>query len=233
MKKKLQIFVFLGMIFQCTSTFAQTRELGVENSKNLTTTAKTHLAVLINVVNTNLYSGKSNSALTNDKKSIRGLQFGLACQTDYTPKFSLVSELYFIMKGGEFESSISSGGKKSKLRLYTLELPLLARFYIGNVYLNAGPSVSYNVYGTRKVDGNSSSISFKSSSEGFRRWDAGVQIGAGYMFQVKQKMVGLDIRYSNGLTNIAYGSEIRNRYVNIGIHLSKARKSNLFGKFVN
>ena len=57
------------------------------------------------------------------------------------PHFSLVSELYFIRKGGKLKANNPLTTNESTLRLNTIELPVLARFHIGKFYMNAGPSI--------------------------------------------------------------------------------------------
>jgi hypothetical protein len=129
-----------------------------------------------------------------------------------------------MMKGGKLKADNPLTTQQSTLRFYTIESPLLARFNLGKVYLNAGPSIAYNLFATRKIgDESSKSISFRQSVESFKRWDAGIQMGGGYQFNTKQKSVVIDIRYTYGLSNISYGQEMYNRNVNIGLHISRLR----------
>ncbi len=230
MKKQLQASLILSMIFLCTTTFGQINEFKPEKVKDDKIAEKTYISLLLKTVNTNLNYGKSNSALADNKKSLQGVQFGASFQAGITPKLSLVSELYFITKGGKLTENKLLNISKTTLRLYTIEVPVLARFDFGKVYINAGPSVAYTLSGTRKIDDISKALSFNNSSEGFKRWDAGIQMGAGYRFKIKQKPVALDIRYSYGLTNISYGEEIRNRYLNVGLYFTKLWKTNPLGK---
>lgn len=234
MNKKLQTALVTGMIFLGANTFGQTMELAPNDTKVDKVTSHHHFDILINVASTSLNYGGSNSAFTDYKKSISGLQIGASFQNDITKKFSLVSELYFMMKGGKLKADNPLTIQKSTLRFYTIESPLLARFNLGKVYLNAGPSIAYNLFGTRKIgDESSKSISFKNSVESFKRWDAGVQMGGGYKFNTKQKSVVLDIRYTYGLSNVSYDREIYNRNVNIGLHVSRLRKANALAKMKN
>jgi hypothetical protein len=224
MKKYLQAGLILGMTFLYANTFGQTNESSLDKVENDNTASHHHFGFLINVASTSLNYGVSNSNLTDYKKSINGLQIGASFQNDFTTKFSMVSELYFMMKGGKLKAGNPLTIQQSTLRFYTIESPLLARFNLGKVYLNAGPSIAYNLFATRKIgDESSKSISFKHSLENFKRWDAGIQMGGGYQFKTKQKSVVLDIRYTYGLSNISYGQEIYNRTVNIGLHVSRLR----------
>jgi len=232
MKKQLQRGVLLGMIFLCGNTFGQTEEITSKQIRE-EVIEKTYLDLLLNVVSTNLNYGKSNSALTDYKKTTLGVQVGMSFQAGITPRVSLVSELYFIMKGGQLNANNPLTTYKTILRFYELELPVLARFHFGHFYVNAGPSIACNLYGTRKMEGSSAALSFNNSSQAFKRMDAGIQIGAGYRFKVKQKSLALDIRYTNGLTNISNGQEMYNRYLNISLHVSKPWKTNPLGRNKN
>lgn len=223
MKKNLQMACILGMLCLCTSAFAQNSVLATEKIKPDTVKEKPHFELLLNLVSTNLNYGKANNALSDNKRSVLGAQLGVSFQTGIAPKVSLVSEFYFMMKGGKLKADDSPAIPNTTLRFYTLESPLLARYYFGNLYVNAGPSIAYNFYGTRKVENTSADVVFNKSDEGYQRWDAGLQVGAGYKFHFKQKIVGLDVRYSYGLSNVSNGQEMHNRYLNIGIHFSKAR----------
>jgi len=224
MNKKIQTALAAGMIFLCANTFGQSMESAPEKINDDQVTSHHHFGFLINVASTSLNYGGSNSAFTDYKKSINGLQIGASFQNDFTTKFSLVSELYFMMKGGKLKAGNPLTTQQSTLRFYTIESPLLARFNLGKVYLNAGPSIAYNLFATRKIgDESSKSLSFKQSVESFKRWDAGIQMGGGYQFNTKQKSVVIDIRYTYGLSNISYGQEMYNRNVNIGLHVSRLR----------
>lgn len=227
MKKNLQAGLILGMIILSGNSFGQTNGAGKIKSERVT---ETYLDLVLNVVSTNLNYGGSNSDLSDYKKSTLGAQVGVAFQAGITPKFSLASELYFIMKGGELKANNPLTISKSTLRFYTLEFPVMARYQIGKFYVNAGPSIAYTLYGTRKMEGSTKDVSFNNSTEGFKRWDAGIQMGTGYRFKVKQKSVALDVRYNYGLTDISHGKEMHNRNLIISLHISNPWKTNPFGK---
>jgi len=225
MKKILQTGLVLGMIFLCGRTFGQSQGIGSEKIK-ADKMPETYLDLVLNVVSTNFNYGRSNSSLSDYKKSTFGAQVGASFQAGITSDFSLVSELYFIMKGGQLDASNPLTANKTTLRFYALELPVLARFHFGKFYANAGPSIAYNLYGTRKMEGSTAALSFNNSGEGFRRVDAGIQMGAGYRFKIKRKSVALDVRYTYGLSNVSHDQEMYNRYLNISLHFSKPWKTN-------
>jgi hypothetical protein len=226
MKTNVKIALLISMIFLSSNSFSQTN-VTVSKINKTTQVTETHLGLVLNMVSTSLNYGKSNNAFSDYKKPVFGGQFGLSFQGGITPKFSVLTEAYVIMKGGKLEANNPLTANKTTLRFYTIELPALARFHFDKFYVNAGPAIAYNFYGTRKIDGASTEKLFTNSEESFKRWDASVQIGAGYRFKVRQKNVALDVRYSYGLTDIANGShEMYNRYLNISLNIYNPWKSN-------
>ncbi|MEO6949116.1 MAG: porin family protein [Ginsengibacter sp.] len=230
MNNQIKTGLIIIMIFLSANTFAQTNEIKSEESTKDNVTEKTYLSFLLNMVNTNLNYGKSNSSLDENKKTVQGIQIGASFQAGITPKLSLVTELYFIMKGGRLKEDKAVGIDNTTLRLYTIELPVLARFDIGKVYVDGGPSIAYTLWATKKIGDISKNVSFNKSSEGYKRWDAGVQMGAGYRFKIKQKPVALDVRYSYGLSQISYGQEMHNRYLNVGLYITNPWRTNPLAK---
>jgi Outer membrane protein beta-barrel domain len=230
MKQKLQTVLVMSIVLLAATAFGQTTNAGAKQKSEGRKTAKTYFDLMVNVVSTNLNYGGANSALADYKKSNNGVQAGISFQAGITPCFSLVSELYFMRKGGKFKANNPLTTNESSLRLNTIELPVLARFQLGKFYMNAGPSIAYNISGSKKIEDVSSRLSFKNSTEGFKRFDAGVQMGGGVEFPFKQRRIALDIRYNYGLTNIAYDKEIYNRAVMISVHYSKPWKTNPLGR---
>jgi hypothetical protein len=230
MKKKLQTGLILSMLFLSANTFGQTAGTESEKNKDCKKTAKTYFDLMVNVASTNISYGDANSSLSDYKKSNNGLQAGVSFQAGITPAFSLVTEFYFMRKGGKLKANNPATTAASLLHLNSLELPVLARFHAGKFYVNAGPSIACNFSGNRKIADVSTKLSFTNSTEGFKRFDAGVQMGGGVEFPFKQKRIALDIRYNYGLTNISYGKEMYNRALMISVHFSKAWKTNPLGR---
>ena len=233
MKKTLQTGIILGMIFLSATTFGQTKGSESKKVKEGKKTAKTYLDLMVNVVSTNLNYGGSNSDLSDYKKSNNGIQAGASFQAGITPYFSLVSELYFMRKGGKLKADNPLTNSGSTLHLNTLELPMLARFHFGKFYVNAGPSIAYTLSGDWKINDKTTKLSFNNSTEGYKRFDAGIQAGGGFEFPFKQRRIALDIRYNYGLTNISYNKEMYNRAVMISVHFSKPWKTNPLTKHKN
>ena len=233
MKKTVQTGIILGMIFLSATSFGQTKGSESKKVKEGKKTAKTYLDLMVNVVSTNLNYGGSNSDLSDYKKSNNGIQAGASFQAGITPYFSLVSELYFMRKGGKLKTDNPLTNSESTLHLNTLELPLLARFHFGKFYVNAGPSIAYTLSGDWKINDKTTKLSFNNSTEGYKHFDAGIQAGGGFEFPFKQRRIALDIRYNYGLTNISYNKEMYNRAVMISVHFSKPWKTNPLAKHKN
>jgi hypothetical protein len=214
------------MIFLTASSFGQAVEPISDKIANEKVVQASYVDLVLNVISTNLNYGNANGSLADYKKSTLGGQVGVSFNAGITRNFSLVPELYIVMKGGTLQASNPLTIDKTTLRFYTVELPVLARFHVGKVHMNAGPTIAYNVYGTRQMEGSTKSLSFNHSLTGFKRWEAGVQVGAGYSFHTKRKRVALDIRYNYGLTNIARSGEMYNRSLILAMHFSKPLKSN-------
>jgi Outer membrane protein beta-barrel domain len=212
MKAIVKAGLIISMIFP-GAAFGQTNETVNEKLNDGRRTAHTYFDVVLNLVSTNLNYGDANNSLKDYKKSVLGAQAGVSFQAGITSHFSLVPELYFMMKGGKLKEGNLQTGVERTLRFYTAELPVLARLHLGKLYINAGPSIAYNFGGTSKVENSSKALSFTNSTEG-----------------LKQKRVAVDLRYNYGLTNISYGKEMYNRSFIVSIHFSRAWKTNPIGR---
>jgi hypothetical protein len=221
MKNMMQTVLATGMIFLYAFSFGQSTETGTPITPDTKPISTTHLDFFINGVATNLYYGASNTALADFKKPALGVQVGVSCQRAYSRTFSTVTELYFIMKGGQLKENNPLTDQESIIRLYTIEMPVMARVKLGQFNLIAGPSIAYTFHGTQKSNGLRDDLSFNNEAGGIKHWDAGIQVGGGYSFVVNQKRVSLDIRYCHGLTNISYDKEMYNRCVLVSLHIAK------------
>jgi hypothetical protein len=222
--KKLKTGVVLGMAFLYTTTFGQAINEAPEQ-KNV----KTYFDILVNVAGTNLNYGDANANVGDYKQSVKGLQLGVSFRAGITPAFSVVSELYYIRKGGNLSNGNPISLTSNALRMHTAELPVLARLHLGQFHLNAGPSIAYNFTGSTNFYNNNGQ-SAESSTINFRRVEAGVQFGGGFGFMLKQRRVELDVRYAHGLTNMSFNREMYSRAIMVSVRFSKAWKTNPFTK---
>lgn len=196
---------------------------------------ETYFDVLLNYMPTNFHYGDLNSDLKDYKDKTYGLQAGASFQAGITKHFSLVPEFYFIMKGGALKHGNPLTDNRTITRLYALEMPVLARVHFCNMYLNAGPSVAYNLAGKLKTHDPEfgiikTDLSFDGSEGSFKRWDAGLQLGGGIEFDLKRSRIAVDARYHYGLVNVHNGVETRNRYLVVNILMSRAWKNNPLAK---
>lgn len=193
---------------------------------------ETYLDVVINYTPTSMSFGDNNKAIKDFKKGYWGLQAGASFQKGVTDYFSVVPELYFVMKGTRLENNNPLTGQETRIRFNTLDLPVLARLHLCDLYLNAGPVVSYNLGGRVKTEANETmpggktKMDFGSGPNAYSRWDAGIQFGLGYEFQLKKARLLLDLRYHYGMVDMGNGTDIYNRYFNMNLNLSKKWKNN-------
>jgi hypothetical protein len=225
MNKNITKGIVLGLIFLSGKLFSQTTEVIPEKAPEAKS-PQTSFHLILNAVGSNFNYGKSNRAMADYRKSVSGAQVGASFQAGITPRLSVVSEVYFVMKGGKLKSNNPLTTEEQTTRLYTIESPILARIHFGKFHVNAGPSIAYNVAGKIKRDDSAEKLFFSNSNGGFKRLDAGVQVGVGYTFRIKQKQFVVDVRYSYGLTNISHDKEMYNRYLTLSLYGLKPWKRN-------
>jgi hypothetical protein len=215
MYKKLH--TALGMVLLFSSAIGQPNDLSLKIDKEEKAIPQTYFTPIIKVGNSTLNYGSSNSSVADYKKQIAGIQAGVSVQVGMAPNFSLLSELYYMRKGGRLKVNNPLSNHNTTYRFNTIELPVLARVHIGKVHLNGGPSIAYNLSGKEKTEDQSKAISFNKTGDGFRRFEAGIAFGGGYSFLTKRKQFVLDIRYNHGLTNISYNKEMYNRSIVVSV----------------
>jgi hypothetical protein len=224
MNKKLQVMI--GMMFLISHAIGQTSETRPGKKVKERFAPQCYFTPLLNLVNSNLNYGSDNSSLAGYKKHSTGLQAGVSVQAVISSNLSVLSEFYYIRKGGKLQVNNPRTSTQVAYRFNSLELPVLARVHLGRIHVNAGPSVAYNLSGSEKTEHQSKSMSFSGGGEDFRRFEAGIQMGGGYTFPVKNKSIILDVRYNYGLTNVSYHKEMFNRNVAISLHFIKPGNKN-------
>lgn len=113
--------------------------------------------------------------------------------------FSVQPEINFVGKGTKLEFA----GRKTDLELNYLELPVLAKYSFGPVYINAGPSIALMIDKENKFIQNYGSAPTK--------FEFGVQMGAGIALPVGPGKIIVDGRYALGLTDVSKSAGIKNR----------------------
>jgi len=226
MKTFLNKGLIPGMVLLCAAAFGQS-ETPSQNPE--AKGPSSYIRLMLNMVTTNVNYGQNNGSVWDNHTNTRGLQAGASTQLGITSRVSILGEFFFLVKGGTMPVS-DANARKATIRFHTLELPVLARVHFGHFYLNAGPSLAYSLSGKIKADDSSTRLSFDRSGNGYKRLDAGVQVGAGYQFRIKQKQLVLDARYSYGLSNVSRTDEMHNRYLNISLQVINPWKINPIGR---
>jgi hypothetical protein len=157
------------------------------------------------------------------QKSNMGMVAGLGINLPVSEGgfFSVQPELLYIQKGYKTEED----GESNKLYLNHLELPVLAKVSFGGesvkAYVNAGPSVGFNMGGKLKYEFENESESIKLrfgdkentdetwyiDKEDYNRVDLGMQFGGGLALQAGPGSLILDARYGLGLSNFRKAPE--------------------------
>jgi hypothetical protein len=182
-----------------------------------------HVSILLNSANSRLNYGSMNSELRGYKKDVRGFQAGLSWQANVSKNFSIVTEAYYMKKGGTLTAGNPLNGVKSTLKINTVELPVLARLHAGRFYFNAGPYANYIMSGKSSTENEETHrISF--GAGGFRHWEAGMQGGAGFQFGIRKTRMALDVRYTHALTSLSKADNIYSRTININLLVRRSKR---------
>lgn len=207
-----------------TAIYAAVIALFLSLATSLTSfSQESHGAILLNMVNSRLGYGDLNSTLRGFKKDVRGVQAGISWQSGITKRFSIVSEAYFMTKGGTVTAGNPVDGMRSTIKFHTLEVPVLARVHVGRFYFNAGPYLNYILAGKQSSDNEGSqSISF--GSDHYRKFETGFHSGVGYQFNIKKARMAFDVRYVTGITSVSRDKDIYNRTINISLLVLRSWK---------
>lgn len=116
-----------------------------------------------------------------------GFYAGATAHIVMNPHFSFEPGLSFVQKGG-IEKNDGGGYIKSTLNLNYIELPMDFVYTRKNkFFVGAGPSISWAVSGKVKVDDGSNTektaIKFGSDDSELKRFDAGIELMAGFRFK--------------------------------------------------
>ncbi|AQX05818.1 hypothetical protein ATB99_14760 [Elizabethkingia meningoseptica] len=145
----------------------------------------------------------SNQSIKNvsGEKSKVGFVGGIGVNIQTGVKsFSIQPEVNFISKG----TKVKSNGITETYNFNYIEIPVLAKYSFGPLYVNAGPSIGF-------LTGKSDKVSKTHSV------DFGIQMGAGLAIPAGPGKLIIDGRYNLGLNNISNekGLSVKNRGVAI------------------
>lgn len=117
-------------------------------------------------------------------------------------KFGIEGGLQFIGKGAKYDL----GGAEGKIHLNYLEAPIYATYTYpvgpGRLYGGLGPYFAYGI-GGKVEEGGFSASSFGVNNGGYKRFDAGLGIEAGYQY----KLFSFTLTYDLGFVNVAYSGQ--------------------------
>lgn len=144
----------------------------------------------------NLYGKNTDGADTKFAYKV-----GLGMELPFNAAWSLQTGLNFVSKGYKAKGFNTD----AKINALYLELPIMAglRLHTSNnfdILLKAGPYIGYGVGGKAKA-GDLEENTF--SDDGFRRFDAGLDLGIGFEFN--KIVVGVDSQL--GLANVFDGGD--------------------------
>jgi hypothetical protein len=134
-----------------------------------------------------------------------GFVGGIGADFNISEKFAIQPEILYHQKGWKDVVNTNSGGViKDEFTLNYLEVPVAAKYKIRSFYLAAGVWVAYALDGKMEQTQMMWSPPYKFEEnvrfgkEGYRRWDAGAQIGFGT--KIKDMFVA-ELRYGRSLVN--------------------------------
>lgn len=141
------------------------------------------------------------------EKTKTGFTGGVAFDVHFEKSLlSFQPELNFISKGIKFKD----GNVSTTYNFNYLEIPLLAKYKFDMLYVNAGPSLGFQLDGSDKFNNLYGSKP--------RTVDFGLQFGAGVAIPTGPGKFIIDGRYDLGLSDLSKGpGTVRNRGLNLSV----------------
>lgn len=183
----VQLFLFIfwfGSTVEAQDTKDPNLHWGIKGGVNVTT----------------LYGDQVNGS---DARA--GFTGGLFLNYRFSPHWSIQPEVLFSMKGGDLDQGLTGETGSADYEVGYLEIPVLAKYKfdtnsIAKPYLNAGPQVGFTLYG----ESNERDINDNQLKDA----EFALAFGGGVDFAVASspvdlvQTVGLDLRYTLGLTDV-------------------------------
>ena len=166
------------------------------------------------------YSGAGSTnigTVSGNAGTLIGYSVGVTFNAAINNLFSINPEALVLQGGSKF----SAGSNSFQTRVTYVQVPVLLRFNFGNegyqFYVNGGPYLGYAATGTYKISSTdngvttdqSGDIKFNSDGDGFNRLELGVAVGLGLGAKVGPGMLGVDLRYQQGLTRLQSSTDAR------------------------
>jgi hypothetical protein len=138
-----------------------------------------------------------------DSDQLHSFAIGAWYGLPLNPSFTFQPEMYYSVKG----DAASEGGYTTSTKVSYLDVPVLAK--MGFMHdasvrpsLFAGPSMALNLSAKSKFEGEGSDIEVDVKDQ-LNTFDLGFVVGGGVDIPWSGRSVGLELRYSKGLTNAA------------------------------
>lgn len=154
----------------------------------------------------NVANVSADPAELEEGDSLTGFAVGGWWGYPLTRRVSVQTEAFYSVKGDAEEA----GGFQAKTKLGYIDVPVLAKvgFLQGNVAkpsFFAGPSVAINVAANSTLTGGDANLE-QDVKDRVNLLDFGFVVGTGVEVPLAGQMVGLDVRYTKGLSNVGDGT---------------------------
>ncbi len=137
---------------------------------------------------------------------------GIGVDIPITKMFSIKPEIGYVQKGNRYIQQDTSSKENFIDKMNYIELPVQLKFNLHyeqfTFYLSAGPNFSYAINGTNyysrltKTDYYQQEVKINFSDDIFRKAEVGILLGTGVSLPIWKLRLGVDVRYSNSLTNL-------------------------------
>ena len=137
---------------------------------------------------------------------------GIGVDIPITIMFSIKPEIGYVQKGNRYIQQDTSSKENFIDKMNYIELPVQLKFNLHyeqfTFYLSAGPNFSYAINGTNyysrltKTDYYQQEVKINFSDDIFRKAEVGILLGTGVSLPIWKLRLGVDVRYSNSLTNL-------------------------------
>jgi hypothetical protein len=135
-----------------------------------------------------------------------GYSFGGFVISSFSEMFHIQPEMLYTTKGAKTTSTFGTGDRvTSTLRFGYLEIPILGKVVIpiGNSVLQpalyAGPYMAFKLSSKLHIEGED--LDTESGYDDARSTDFGLVFGGGVGLPVRENIIGVEIRYTMGLTS--------------------------------
>ena len=130
-----------------------------------------------------------------------GFYGGLAGQIYLTKKLIVQPEVLYSVKGFRFSPIADSKG--GYVTLHYISVPLLAGYCpVDKLKILLGPEFNFLTTAKSKIEGTDGDL-----TDVYKKFDLGIDLGASYEIQ---KSIGVEVRYSHGITHLVEGSVLDN-----------------------